>query len=298
MKVAFLSDGRDWSYRIAEGLAACSGKRWKLALIVTTSDGNFPKGPLEKLGTEIRTVDHKELVDIYNGGAFGDYDVLLFYGWSWIVPKELVEGKLCICLHPSPLPRYRGGSPIQHQIINGERESAVSLFRMTTGLDTGSIYKQRAYSLEGHLGDVIGRIGDVGLGLTLEMLDEMVEKRSKPLVQDESKATTYKRRAREESELTEGQLDRMSGSEFFNFVRALEDPYPNAYVRLVDGVAILKRVEPVRHADAVGVLPVNKLRSMTKEEFARVVKGGATILCSDGECVSIKEAVVKEQLPT
>ena len=47
-------------------------------------------------------------------------DYILFYGWSWIVPTNLVKNFNCVMLHPSPLPKYRGGSPLQNQIINGE----------------------------------------------------------------------------------------------------------------------------------------------------------------------------------
>ena len=55
-------------------------------------------------------------------------DLILFYGWSWKVETSIIKKYKCIMLHPSPLPKYRGGSPIQNQIINGEKISAVTLF--------------------------------------------------------------------------------------------------------------------------------------------------------------------------
>mgnify|MGYP003331528371 CR=1 FL=1 len=70
-------------------------------------------------------------------------DLILFYGWSWIISKNLVENFKCLMLHPSPLPKYRGGSPIQNQIINGETLGAVSIFLMDDGIDTGPIVDQR-----------------------------------------------------------------------------------------------------------------------------------------------------------
>ena len=60
-----------------------------------------------------------------------DPDIILWYGWSWIVPDNILNSYDCICLHPSPLPKYRGGSPIQNQIINNEKMSAVTIFKMT-----------------------------------------------------------------------------------------------------------------------------------------------------------------------
>ena len=44
-------------------------------------------------------------------------DYILFYGWSWKVKKNLINTNKCIMLHPSMLPKFRGGSPIQNQII-------------------------------------------------------------------------------------------------------------------------------------------------------------------------------------
>ena len=54
-------------------------------------------------------------------------DIILFYGWSWIVSDFLIKNFDCLMLHPSPLPLYRGGSPIQNQIINGEIRSKVTI---------------------------------------------------------------------------------------------------------------------------------------------------------------------------
>ena len=53
-------------------------------------------------------------------------DLILFYGWSWYVAETLLQDYTCLMLHPSPLPKYRGGSPIQNQIIAGEKNSKVS----------------------------------------------------------------------------------------------------------------------------------------------------------------------------
>ena len=44
-------------------------------------------------------------------------DLVLFYGWSDIIGSRMIESGKCLMLHPSPLPKYRGGSPIQNQII-------------------------------------------------------------------------------------------------------------------------------------------------------------------------------------
>ena len=76
---------------------------------------------------------------------FNKNDIIFFIGWSWIIDDHLIKSNKCICLHPSPLPKYRGGSPIQHQIINGESLSAVTFFEMTNELDAGDILYQEYF---------------------------------------------------------------------------------------------------------------------------------------------------------
>ena len=45
--------------------------------------------------------------------------LILFYGWSWMVDEKIFKNYTSLMLHPSDLPKFRGGSPIQNQIING-----------------------------------------------------------------------------------------------------------------------------------------------------------------------------------
>ena len=60
------------------------------------------------------TTDHTFLIfrskEQFNTEALADFkpDLVLFYSWSWFVPKHLLEKHTCLMLHPSPLPRYRG----------------------------------------------------------------------------------------------------------------------------------------------------------------------------------------------
>jgi methionyl-tRNA formyltransferase len=62
-----------------------------------------------------------------------------------ILPAEIVEAPRLgsLCFHPSLLPRYRGGSAIPWQIILGETETGVTVFRPDAGVDTGPVVVQR-----------------------------------------------------------------------------------------------------------------------------------------------------------
>lgn len=167
-------------------------------------------------------------------------DLVLFYGWSWHVPEQILQNYKCLMLHPSPLPKYRGGSPIQNQIIAGEKISKVSIFLMNNEIDAGDIVAQEDLSLEGNLDEIFTRIEDSGVRLTLNILENGL----KPVSQDHSKATYCKRRRPEDSEITIEELTRSKAGYLSNKIRMLADPYPNAFIRTIDGKKlVIKAVE-------------------------------------------------------
>ena len=183
----------------------------------------------------------------YNEDALRDFcpDLVLFYGWSWFVPEQILQDYKCLMLHPSPLPKYRGGSPIHNQIIAGEKKSKVSIFIMTDEMDAGDIVAQEDLSLEGSLLDIFSRLEDAGVRLTLNILDTGLN----PVAQDDTKATYCKRRRPEESEITIEELQGSKAEFLFNKIRMLADPYPNAFIRTVDGKRLIIKAAEIREKE-------------------------------------------------
>ena len=162
-------------------------------------------------------------------------NLILWYGWSWIVEDLFVNDYESIMLHPTPLPKYRGGSPIQNQIIHGEKMGAVSLFRMNEGLDKGDIYQQLPLALTGSLDDIFERISSLGFSATCNIIEGNYN--LKP--QDHSKSTYFKRRTPKDSELTIEEIQNEPAEYLYNKIRMLADPYPNAFIRTSDGKKLL-----------------------------------------------------------
>lgn len=162
-------------------------------------------------------------------------DLVLFYGWSWIVPNEILLSYICLMLHPSPLPRYRGGSPIQNQIIAGEKESMVTIFVMSQELDAGDIVAQGPLNLCGSLNDIFCQITDSGVRLTQQLIDNGINGRP----QDSAQATYCKRRKPSDSEITSAELVNESAQFLYDKIRMLADPYPNAFIRTCDGKKLI-----------------------------------------------------------
>jgi len=161
------------------------------------------------------------------------YDLILFVGWSWYVEKNIIEEYYCVCLHPSPLPKYRGGSPIQNQILSGETEGAVTLFRMDDLVDHGPIIFQEEISLTGTLDEIFSEISQVGkLGIEL-LIDNFPNVSLTP--QNEDDASYYSRRTPASSEITQSELMNMSSLQLHNKIRCLQSPYPLPFFVCADG---------------------------------------------------------------
>ena len=159
-------------------------------------------------------------------------EYILFYGWSWKVPAKIINRYKCIMLHPSKLPNFAGGSPIQNQIIRNVKKSAVTLFRMNESIDEGNIINQSNMSLRGTLNDIFDRIVTKGTLLTLKMFKKYNEKKN-------NVRKVYKRLNQSESEISLKELRTKSGLFLINKIRMLQDPYPNPYIRTKDNKKLI-----------------------------------------------------------
>jgi methionyl-tRNA formyltransferase len=126
------------------------------------------------------------------GSSWG-VDVAFSVFYDKIIPAWFIEkcGRI-LNLHNSPLPRYRGVSPINWALKNGEREHGVTIHEITPGIDDGPILAQVKYSIYPEIDevrDVYGRALEYGWTLfeqTMPLLDRIT-----PSPQQESLATYY-----------------------------------------------------------------------------------------------------------
>ena len=163
-------------------------------------------------------------------------DIFIFVGWSDLVPSEFVSRFQCFCIHPSPLPLYRGGSPIQNQIIGGEHTSAVTLFKMDSGCDTGPIFLSYQISLEGFLDEVLDRISSASTCLITSLIFKFQSSSPVTLIpQDEAISTFCKRRSPSDSIVSLSDFSHMSSVQVFNHIRCLQPPYPPFQIQYPDG---------------------------------------------------------------
>lgn len=169
-------------------------------------------------------------------------DVIFFYGWSWMISDDIVNNYTCLCLHPSNLPMYRGGSPIQNQVVADEEISAVSIFKMRNGLDDGPIYYQEPFLLNGYLDTILNNIENIGYDGTIKFINDYKNNEVVFIEQNHDDATFCKRRLSKESEIKPEDFLKYDSKYFFNMVRSLQPPYPECYIKCKTGKIIFKEI--------------------------------------------------------
>ena len=78
-----------------------------------------------------------------------DYDISVVASFGQILPQEFLDHRMCINVHPSLLPLYRGASPIQSAILNGDEETGVTIMKVAMEVDAGDIILQERVAVNG-----------------------------------------------------------------------------------------------------------------------------------------------------
>jgi len=199
----------------------CGYRTWALSVIEQISNHPRLESPVFLNGKE----EFDEAVS-----EFGeDIDVLVFLGWSWILPEAITERYTCVGVHPSDLPNFRGGSPLQHQILAGITDSKVSLFSLSSKLDAGGIWAREPLDLTGESMEVVfSHLVTASLNLLNRFIDEFPD--IEPEIQILSNGSYFKRRLEGESRMDRSVFLEAPLVDIYNFIRCLTAPYPNAYL--------------------------------------------------------------------
>ncbi len=119
-------------------------------------------------------------------------DLIVVVAYGKILPKYVLDYPRfgCINLHVSLLPRYRGAAPMQRAIMNGEKETGVTIMYMAEGLDTGDIISQKAFSIEPEddFEAIHDRSAEIGAELLLDTLPRIFDGTASRTVQNDAEA--------------------------------------------------------------------------------------------------------------
>jgi len=188
----------DFSLTALQGLIEAG---YDIAAVVTKPDSKKGRGwRLVPSSVKVLATRHNipvwqpaKLADIKNEiTALGNVTgVLVSYGK--IIPQSIIDlfTPGIINVHPSLLPKYRGPSPIESAIRNGDTQTGISIMQLSSAMDAGPVYTAKQYPLDGTETryELYHALADVGTNLLLETLPQIIDGTLQPTAQNENNAT-------------------------------------------------------------------------------------------------------------
>lgn len=199
-----------------------------------------------------------------------DFFVIVDYGK--IIPQKLLDIPKygAINVHPSPLPKYRGASPLQTAILNGDKETAFSIMLIDKQVDHGPILAQKKAEIlpDDTYGSLYKRLSELYPEFLAETLKKYLSGEIKPIPQDDSRATFTKMLSRED-----GKIDwSKSAEEIERMVRAY-NPWPGTFTEFNGKKLKILRCHPERAERTEGSHTPGQLFIFDKKLAAKCGKG-------------------------
>jgi methionyl-tRNA formyltransferase len=178
---------------------------WQVVGVVTKPDSAAGRGraisapAVKRLATakNIPVFQPAKLADIELDLMKLKADAGIVVAYGKIIPATMLElfPLKLINVHASLLPLYRGASPIEAAILNGDNETGITLMQLEPGLDTGPTYDFAKIQLGGQENreDLYARLADLGADILIAKLHDILEGRIVPIPQNEAEASTVGR---------------------------------------------------------------------------------------------------------
>lgn len=237
MKIVFMGTP-DFAAGILEDIIKAGHE---IALVVTKEDKPRGRGK-EVTFTPVKEVALKHNLSVFQPHRIKDAeaietlkkyeaDVFVVVAYGQILSREILDmpKKICVNIHASLLPKYRGAAPIQWAVIDGEQYTGVTTMRMEDGIDTGDIIETITYELKsdetgGSLFDKLMELGGKLIVSTLEKIENGTATFTK---QDDSNSTYAKMLNKKLGDI-DFSMDAVS---IERLIRGL-NPWPSAYTSL------------------------------------------------------------------
>ncbi|WP_125762365.1 methionyl-tRNA formyltransferase [Levilactobacillus mulengensis] len=120
-------------------------------------------------------------------------DLIVTAAFGQFLPTKLLKAAkvAAVNVHASLLPKYRGGAPVHYAIMNGDKETGVSIMFMEKKMDAGAVLAQQAMPItdQDDVGSMFDKLSLLGRDLLLETLPKLLAGEITPVPQDESKVT-------------------------------------------------------------------------------------------------------------
>lgn len=179
-------------------------------------------------------------------------DVFVVVAYGEIIKTNLLEipTKMCVNVHPSLLPKYRGAAPIQSALFNGDKETGVTIMEMVLEMDAGDILEVVKIPVPENMtfGELEKKLYELSGPALIRVLEKIALGQVKKISQDSSQVTFSKKITSQDRVIDwEKRVD-----ELHNQIRALS-PRPGAYCFVEIGGTlkrlVIRKTKKVSHID-------------------------------------------------
>lgn len=248
-----------------------------VVLVVTKKDAYVGR---KKVLTEspVAICAHEHNIEVYKPNKLKeDYeyilnkkpDIIITCAYGSIVPKVVLDYPSygCINVHASLLPKYRGVSPIVASILNGEKETGITIMYMDEGIDTGNIIMSRSIKIEDNDNSLSlsNKLSLLGANLLIDTLPKIFEGENFDIPQDNEEATYVGMLKREDEHIDFNN----SVENIKNQVRAFS-PEPYTFINIDDTEYKISEVE-IKKCD---VSKIGIIVEVNKDSFGITAKDG------------------------
>ena len=155
-------------------------------------------------------------------------DIFVVASYGKLIPNNLLEiPKYRLNVHPSLLPKYRGSAPIHWPILNGDKETGVSIIDIAEKLDAGDIYCQERIAIDPRTdaAQLASELARFSYGILKKVLAQVKAGQLRGIPQNETEATLAPQLSKKDGEVS---LTTMTAEVIDRKVRGLQ-PWPGAY---------------------------------------------------------------------
>ena len=156
-------------------------------------------------------------------------DLIITAAYGQFLPSKFLQSAriAAVNVHGSLLPKYRGGAPIQYALINGDKQTGVTIMEMVKQMDAGGIYSQQAIDIqkEDNAGTLFEKLSLLGRDLLIQTLPQIIANPQKKIAQDQNKVVFSPNISKKQEQI---KLN-MTATEANNLIRGL-NPDPGAYL--------------------------------------------------------------------
>lgn len=190
-------------------------------------------------------------------------DICVVAAYGKIIPeKYLTTPKHFLNIHPSLLPKYRGPTPVQTAILNGDIKTGVTIMQVDKDVDHGPIFAQKEYPIEPNQTYTLlhDYLSEEGAELLVEVIKSIDTLTPKEQAHDQASFTKI-------FERDDARIDwSKSAQEIYNQIRAL-NPEPGTWTMWVDKIINIKSAESIDGKLTLSIIQLEGKKETTLAEF-------------------------------